>query len=822
MKKLFSIILLFGALTGLTAAPAPGGIRGIVQDARTREALEFVNISVREKPSGEFAGGSPSDEKGVFLIEGLNAGDYTISVSFMGYKTVERSVSVGNTIVNIGRISLEEDTKLINEVQVVGQQSTMKFDIDRKVFNVAQDIASKGASASDLLENIPSVEVDNEGTISLRGNSSVTVWINGKASGLTSDNRGDILEQLPAENIERIEVITNPGARFSAEGTAGIINIVLKDDIRAGYYGSVQASANYHKGSPLAHNASANINYNSGKMDFYASLGYRQRLRTNGGWTDRINSDDTYLNQENEGEGLGRNLFARGGFSYRPTPKDELSVGAFGMFGNGDSRTETRYVSNIPGQFATSTRSSSSEQDMRGGNVELGYIHKFGAEHEIDFLGSYNSWGRESETVYEQEKVFADASTSNTYQWQPTHIDPENWDIQIDYTNSIPGYGKIEAGYKGTFSREDSPTETWSGSSQADRQLNTQLWNRFIYNQDVQALYASYSGTLENFGYQVGLRGENTHVETQSLGYWQDAATAPTFKDDYFNLFPTVFLTYRLPGENELQLNYTRRTQRPWGGQLNSFVNITDSSNISYGNPQLRPQLANAYELNYIKSWENHTLSVSAYYRTAEDVIQRLSYLDGNIMKSTFDNVASSTSAGTEFVVKNRLFTMLDLTTTVNLYYYQLDSWDFTPAGTTQNIHGGSESNFTWNARMIGNLALPKLWTVQVRGDYRARTLIAQGYRLPGYRIDAGVKKSIGNFSINLNVRDLLESFSFRSKTSGTGFRQESYGWFGGRRIRLSVTYSFGNMTPKPKKMKAKEGEEGGYDNYNEDSGNDD
>ena len=817
MKKLFSIILFVCAFTSLIAAPVPGGIRGVIHDAGTREPLEFVNVSVKEKQSGEFAGGCPSDETGTFLVEGLKAGDYVVSVSFMGYKTVERNVTVRATVVNIGRINLEEDSKLINEVQVVGQQSTMKFDIDRKVFNVAQDIASKGASASDLLENIPSVEVDNEGTISLRGNSSVTVWINGKASGLTADNRGDILEQMPAENIERIEVITNPGAKFSAEGTAGIINIVLKDDIQAGYYGSAQASVNYHKGSPLGHNASANINYNSGKLDFYASLGYRRRLRTRGGWTDRTNDDGTFLNQENEGEGTGLNLFARGGFSYRPTKKDEFSLGGFGMFGHGDELTETRYQSNIPGQFVTSTRISSGDNQMRGGNVELGYIHKFGEEHEIDVLGSYNTWGRDGETVYEQEKVFSDASTSNTYQWQPSHIKPNDWDLQIDYTNNILGYGKIEAGYKGTFSREDSPTETWSGTSAADALLDAQLWNRFIYSQDVQALYASYSSTIENFGYQVGLRGENTRVQAQSLAYGEDPATTAGFKDNYFNLFPTVFLTYRLPDENELQLNYTRRTQRPWGRQLNPFVNITDSSNISYGNPQLRPQLANAFELNYIKNWEYHTLSVSAYYRTAEDIIQRINYLDGNIMKSTFDNVASSTSAGTEIVAKNRLFNILDLTTTVNFYYYKLDSWDFTPAGTTQNIHGDSESNFTWNARTIGNLALPKFWTLQVRGDYRARTLVAQGYRMPGYRIDAGIKKSIGKFSINLNVRDVLDSFHFNTKTSGPGFQQESFGWFGGRRIRLAVTYSFGNMTPQPKKPE--EGERGNNNNNNAEEG---
>ena len=198
------------------------------------------------------------------------------------------------------------------------------------------------------------------------------------------------------------------------------------------------------------------------------------------------------------------------------------------------------------------------------------------------------------------------------------------------------------------MSREKSPVETFSGTTVDDELPDEELYNKFYYDRDIQALYATYSGRLDKFGFQAGLRGEYSHIETRSLGFGQSKGEVSPYKNDYFSLFPSVFLTYTLPAGNEIQVNYTRRISRPWGRQLNSFVNVTDSTNISYGNPYLDPEFSNAYELNYIKNWESHTLSISAYYRSTNDVIQRISYLDGNIMKSTYENVAKSQSAGTE------------------------------------------------------------------------------------------------------------------------------------------------------------------------------
>ena len=257
---LFSLFLL-----GTACAFSQGTVKGNVLDKRVDEALQFVNVTVSRQGETKTLKGGITDERGAFRVSGLENGNYTLTISFMGYKTLKRNFTISDEkkMVSYGRLYMSEDAKMLNEVTVTGQRSSMKLEVDRKSFDVSQQIINAGGAAADVLENIPSVEVDNDGNISLRGNTSVEVWINGKSSGLTTDNRAEILQQLPAESIERIEVIDNPSAKFSAEGSAGIINIVLKKDRKAGYYGSLQAGGNTDGGA----NTSGNINYNSSLFD---------------------------------------------------------------------------------------------------------------------------------------------------------------------------------------------------------------------------------------------------------------------------------------------------------------------------------------------------------------------------------------------------------------------------------------------------------------------------------------------------------------------------------------------------------------------------
>jgi outer membrane receptor protein involved in Fe transport len=272
------------------------------------------------------------------------------------------------------------------------------------------------------------------------------------------------------------------------------------------------------------------------------------------------------------------------------------------------------------------------------------------------------------------------------------------------------------------------------------------------------------------------------------------------FDTTYFSVFPSVFLSYALPKENQIQINYTRRITRPNGWRLNPFKNISDSTNIQYGNPYLLPEFSNSFELNYIKTWDNHILSFSGYFRNTDGVMQRISYLDENRqMYSTFVNISQTISSGMELVAKNKLFKFLNLTTTVNLFYFNLKGFDYTLPNKDITISGKGQSNFSWNFRMIAQVMIPKGFMLQVTGGYNAPQAVAQGQRKGSYFVDAGLRKSIKSFTFNLNARDIFNSRARSSITYGNGYELDSKNWRGGRVFSLSVTYSFGNMKPERK-----------------------
>ena len=808
-------MLVLSVLTVYAETEKGAQITGKVIDASTKQGMEFANISLRKTGSKEFIKGTVSDQLGAFRLDGVSNGNYVVAVSVVGYATFEKELTIGTgqKTINLRSILLKEDTQLLNEVQVVGQRSQMKFEIDRKVFNVDQSLATAGGSASDVLGNIPSVQVDPEGEVSLRGNSSVTVWINGKESGLSADNRAQILEQLPAESIERVEVITNPSAKYNPEGTAGIINIVLKKNRKAGYYGSLQAGVDTRGG----YNAAGNVNFSSGKFESFVNVGTRVRKSEGEGYTNRQNLDDngnpvSYLNQLRNDEDTRKPVIARMGTTYHATDKDHFSFSGFGLLGRGDETDWLNYTSNIPGSFTNSLRTSAEKRKMNIGNFEIGYKRDFSEKSNLDLSASYNLVNITPESSFLQVSNYAGGTSTSSYQFQENVMKPRKWEFQADYVTEFGEQNKIEAGYKGEFLTSKSKVSTYSGTSEGNAAFNEGLYNNFTYDQNVNALYATYSKRINRFGIQLGLRGEHTRTNTNSLGYNQSETDHPAYKDDYFSFYPSAFLSYQLPSNNELQLNYTRRVSRPWGGQLNPFVNLTDSTNISYGNPLLLPQYSNSLELNYIKNWENHTLSASLYYRNTDNVIQRISYRDGDIMKSTFENIAKTQSAGTELILKNNLFRMIDLTSTLNFYYNKLDGFSYLPAGATTPVFGEADEDFSWSARIIANVMLPWGVSLQATGDYNSRELVAQGYRKANHAIDLGLRKSFldRKLSLTINTRDLLNSRKRETITSGSGFSQESVFARSGRTVGFTLTYNFGNMKGSSKRPDRQEQQNNG------------
>ena len=813
MKKL----ILLGLLTLCAAfCHAQGSVRGKVADTATGESMPFVNIAVYDKATQKFIKGAISDEKGLFNITGLPYGDYTIKLTYIGYTTLsdEFTVTEQRRHANFKKVYLAEDSQTLQEVTVTAQRPAMRLEVDRKSFDVTQDISNAGGAASDVLENIPSVEVDTDGNISLRGNTSVEVWINGKSSGLTSDNRAEILQQLPAESIERIEVIDNPSAKYSAEGSAGIINIVLKKNRTAGYYGSVQAGGNT-RGSA---NASGNVNFNIGRWEGYLNIGYRHRANDGGSYSyqEYLNTNE-YQEYNTDNDRKGNNVFTRMGLTYNATDKDAFTLSGMMMKGNHRNGGVTPYhygTIGAPQDSYIMLRNSSGHNDMRMFYGEFNYRHNFTDRHFLDFTVDYHNWRMNQENIYQDSTTYFDEPlpTEYDYQYRPMFMRNHSWEVKLDYENPLTDNILLQAGYQANFNRENSPQESyiddtsWDGANQVE---DTEYYNRFIYNQDLHALYATATMKFGKLGVMAGLRGEYWRINTSSYDYEQEhdpSLRDPAFKKDFFQLFPSVFLSYQLDDTQQLQLNYTRRLRRPRGHQLNSFRDTRDASMVSFGNPELTPEYSNSFSLNYLKTWQEHSVLVSAYYRPTSDVIQRINYQSSdagdNQMYSTYMNVSSSTSAGLELVMKNQVCKILSLTTTANAYYYKLDGFSYDIDG--QTVTGEGDSNFTWNARMQASLMLPWDLSVQLTGRYRSRQVITQGYRKANFSMNLGVRKTFldRKLTLAINCRDLLNTRKFENFTSSETFTRHQKSWRSGRTVNMTLTWNFGNMKAKAPKKK--------------------
>ena len=809
MKRFIIFFLL--CLCGYTGW-AQGTVKGKILDRQKSEPLGFVNIKVTEQGSDKFAGGGITDAGGNFNVSGLKDGKYTLSLTFMGYKDVTRQFEItpAKRDVQFKLLYMAEDAKQLNEVTVTGQRATMKLEVDRKSFDVGQLISNAGQSASDVLDNVPSIEVDNDGNVSLRGNSSVEVWINGKASGLTSDNRAQILQQLPAESIDRIEVIDNPSAKFSAEGSAGIINIVLKKDRKAGYYGSVQAGGDTRGGA----NTSFNVNYNSRLIDSYLNIGYRHRANT--GHMESQQTSDTY-NQtyDSDSKQRGNNFFTRAGVTLHATTKDDFSLSGMLMHGGGNSHSYTPYIytavaNGLNNYQLDRINRSRTGMDMRYG--EFNYRHSFNDKHFIDFTADLSSWKMNGDNWYQDSTVVVGIDdVTYSYQYRPQYINNHRKELKLEYENQVTKNFKIEAGYNGNFSRENTPQESYMDNTSFDGTNASEdklFFNRFIYKQDLHAFYTTLSYKFGALSLMGGLRGEYWRVNTESYTWEQEhdaSLREQPFKKDYFQLFPSVFMSWQMTETQQLQLNYTRRLRRPWGGQLNSFRDTRDATTVSFGNPYLTPEFSNSFSLNYLKQWNDHSLLVSAYYRPTTDVIQRISYKnkEDGLFYQTSMNVAKSVSTGLEMTVKNKLWRILDLTTSANAYYYRLNGFSYDIDG--QTVTGNSDHNFTWNARMTASLMLPYDISIQSTGRYTARQVITQGYRKANYSIDFGARKNFFNklFTLSVNCRDLLDSRRFETFTSGPNFTRHQINRRGGRRMSMTLTWNFGNMKQKKRPNKS-------------------
>lgn len=808
MKK---IVLFF--LISILSFPlmAEVSIKGTIVDAGDQTPLNFVNVALFKQGSKTPVVGVITDNYGVFHIPTIADGKYNLRISYVGYSTINQVIDVAGKPVNLGTIKMNDDSKKLGEVEIVGQGSQMHFDIDKKVFTVDQNISAAGGSASDVLKNIPSVTVDNQGNVSLRKDGNVEVWINGKASGLTVDNRAQVLQQMPAESIESIEIMTNPSAKYNPEGSAGIINIVMKQNHKAGYFGSVSAGTTYPDGGKLGQNLGASINYSSSKFDAYLNLGYRAMSFQGGGKTNRYNyvgNDTTSLDQNNKMVTAFSGLFMRAGIDYHLDTKNTLSLSGFGMAGNGNQNT---IIQNIQTDLATNPatllRKYSQNNSSTGTRPSLNM--NFDYRHDFDKKGtnlmaslSYSSHKRDGNSIYDQSDSITNAKSNIS---QNTVSNNTELEFKVDYTNKLSENSKLEAGWQSDVRNSLSSTTGFDNLSAIDI---PSYYDDFNYNEQVHAGYLTYGSRFNKLTFQLGMRAEyllKESTNTTKIGNTENDTVQGIPQKSLFHVFPSFYLSYSLPNDGELQFNYSNRVNRPRGHQINPFKNFSDSTNITYGNPDLAPQYSSALELNYIKSWDAQTLSASLYYHNTDNVIENVRFLHNGVMESTYLNVAKSQNTGLELISKNRLFKILNLTSSLNLYYSKLDSATYeNPYNSAIKIPIPGQSNFSWSANILANFMLSKTFSGQITAEYESPELISQGTTDAQFSIDMGLRQTFMNrkLSVSLNVRDLLNSDRHNQTTSGSGFSQKTSSYFHGRMFGLTVSYNFGNMKPKPSETK--------------------
>ncbi len=817
------ITLLLGCLfVGLSLQAAD--IMGRLVDYASRKPIDFANVSLYKADGVTLITGTSTDVEGEFALYNLPDGKYVVTFSFMGYVEQRKEVIIlSNKDVQLGRIFLQEDTQHLQEVEVVGQGSTMRFELDKKVFSVDQNIASSGGSASDVLENIPSVDVDQEGNISLRNSESVEIWINGKPAGLTADNRAQVMEQLPAESIKEIELITNPSAKFSPEGTAGIINIVMKKDRKAGYYGSVNAGLTYSLASPWnippGGNLGFNINVSKGPVDAYFNAGYRYRNSNGGNYTERYSLAEkrtglaadilSFLVQDGTNRRKGGGMFLRAGVDVRVGEYSTIGVSGFGMasdpkvFREGGVNTRnylmTDYASGDTLRFYDRIESSNGWHP--GGMATVDYRLEY-QKHKLMVSASYGNWGWNGENTYEQQEY----GQEDSYLQEQLSTNSDNYvEIKADYEWKPTEQSRLEAGYNGEISWGQSSTSAFNGLSRQDS-LKA-YFNDFSQPQQIHALYITYGNRFwERLSVQVGLRGEYAHWD-MTTSYFDNAGVWTTRKDSstYWQLYPSAYISYSFPNDHELQLNYTRRVDRPWGRQLNPRLNLADSMNISYGNPYLKPSYSSSLELNYLKTWEKHTISAGLFYRFRDDIVQNIVYRDGDVMKNTFMNISKRQEVGLELVGKDRFWNdLLQLTTSVNVYYNTMTEADYHGTLQDEEVHVfiPKEDIFSWSARVNASFMFTKTFTGQLTGRYRSPRVVAQGTSSHSYSIDLGLRKTFldRKLALAFNVRDILNSRARSNTKWGEGFWQFSENRWNSRMVSVSLTYNFGNMRQKPPK----------------------
>ena len=780
-------------------AQSKGHLKGKILDSLSSAPVGFATIRVFSSDEKKLINGDISHDAGDFDIE-LPYGKYYAEIDFMGYesrKTKDIVLSQADPIYDFGAIKLATSVSTLDEVVVQAEKSTMELSLDKKVFNVGKDLANAGGTANDILMNIPSVSVDPEGTVKLRGSDNVRILIDGKPSGLVSFKGGSGLSQLQASMIERVEVITNPSARYEAEGMAGIINIILKKERKRGFNGSFEVIT----GHPTNLGAAANLNYRHKKVNFFINYSIAFREQPGGGRlyqevydmdTDGnsvYRGDSTLiLKQQTDALITGFNTNIRGGLDFFFNEKNILTMSYLYRRSNASRVTDILYEDYLfDDSNMTSFTKRRQDEDEIEPNSEYSLIYKRSYEQkgheliaEIKLLDNWES----SDQWFTTNKYAPDGTEVGSSLERSLNDEFEKqWLFQVDYIKPIGKEGKVEMGARSSF--RDMVNDYAVTRQNEDGEFvpitdlnNIDLDNVFVYDENIHALYGIIGNKSNKLSYQAGLRAEWTDVKTTL------EETGEENPRKYSNLFPSAHLTYDLPKENAIQVSYSRRVRRPFYNDLSPFMTFSDNRNYFSGNPDLNPEFSNVYEVGHIKYFEKGSLSSSVYYRDTQDKIDRIRTVDSTGHSVTLpQNLLSEKAVGVEFSSSYALFSWWKWDVNFNFFHADIDGSNI--------VETYKASTYSWFARQTSRFTLPKNFDLQIRGNYEAPQNTAQGKRKSLYYADLSMSKDVmkGRGTITLNVLDVFNTRKMRSISEGINFYTESN--FQPRRRQINLTFNY-------------------------------
>ncbi|MBN2519039.1 MAG: TonB-dependent receptor [Bacteroidales bacterium] len=813
MKYLLSLVFIGSIYTFALSKPAEeeatapkkGIIKGKVFD-EFGKPMEYANIIIYNQDDSSLVNGTISNADGSFMVGGLHEGKYYLIANFIGYnKKIVPSISISHNhhFYDAGFINLSVSKTEIEGVEIVADRARVEYKIDKKVVNVSQDVTASGGSAVDVLANTPSVSVDVEGNVQLRGSSSFTVLIDGRPTVLTGS---DALEQIPASTIENIEIITNPSAKYDPDGTAGIINVVLKKGALQGISGMVNSSI----GTGNKYKADALLSYKTDKINAFGSFYFQDESfsGTRNFYKESYNNRiDSILYYESSSERIhSRNgLNGKAGIDFYLSKSTTLSLsGTLGNSGFGGSDNSRVRVWNLPFKSDTlqalydslTLNTSESERNSNFYDINLNFIHKFD-EHGHEISASVQQRKREGGDHEDQEYQLTDEN------WNPLDVLPEiiqtaedgtNQQIRfnVDYTKPFHEKSKLEAGYQAwidndseeySFSLFDNISQEWV--------KNNNYSSKLIYNRQIHSAYSTYSNQAFEIDYQLGLRIEYTY---RKIDFTQTDSTQ-TFIIDRPDFFPTLHLSKELGNGNQVMASYSRRINRPRGWQLEPYLNFVDKYSARMGNPGLQPEYINSYELGYQKKMGMSFIAVEGFYRVTQNKITRYQYNDENDKNiMSFANLNKDHSLGAEIMANLEPARWYKLNASTNLYHYRIE-------GSLKDEDVANKS-FNWDGRINNTFIITPLTRVQLNGFYRGPTATAQGERKGFFGSDIAVKQDFfkRSLSLTLQVRDIFGTMKFEHVNNTADLY--SHGQFKRepRIIMLTLSYKINNYNKKQAK----------------------